>query len=62
MSRRGQNGVNDDVVDAINKLSKRLDNVGNTTYSVNGVNVGGDEDVANAFRTIARAIKVEGRA
>ena len=59
MSRR-QNGTND-VVYAIDKLSKRLGNIGNTTYSINGVNVNGDSDVEGAIRVLVRAAKLEGR-
>lgn len=62
MSRRGQNGANGDVIDAINKLGKKLGNVGNTSYNINGVDISDNAEVADAFRVIARAIKVEGRA
>lgn len=59
MNRR-QNG-NTDVVSAIDKLSKRLGNIGNTTYSINGVNVNGDSDIESAIQVLVRAAKVEGR-
>lgn len=62
MTRRGQNGVNDDVVSAIDKLNKKLSNIGNTSYSINGINVSGDSDVESAIRVLVRAAKVEGRA
>ena len=62
MARRSQNGANDDVVSAIDKLSKKLNNIGNTSYAINGVNVNGDSDVENAIKVLVRAAKVEGRA
>lgn len=63
MSRRSQNGTNEDVVAAINKLSKKLGNVGgNQTYNINGINANGDGEVENAIRVLVRAAKVEGRA
>lgn len=61
MNRRIQNGGNGDVVSAIDKLRKDLGNVGGTTYSIGGVTYNGESDVADAVRTIARAIKIEGR-
>lgn len=62
MSRRSQNGGNDDVVSAINKLSKKLGDIGTTTYNINGVRADGDSDVENAIKVLVRAAKVEGRA
>jgi hypothetical protein len=61
MNGRGQNGVITDVASAIDRMSKKLDNVGNTTYSINGITYSGDADLDNAFKTIVRAAKIEGR-
>lgn len=62
MNQRNQNGVNTDVVSAIDKLRKEMGNVGGTTnYSINGVNIGNDDGVAEAFETIIRAARIEGR-
>lgn len=61
MSSRSQNGVNTDVVSAIDKLRKDLGNVGNTTYSINGINVTEGTDAADAIHTLVRVIKMEGR-
>ena len=61
MNLRNQNGVNDDVVSAINKLRSELGNVGNTQYNINGLSYE-DGAVADAIRTIVRAAKVERRA
>ena len=57
MNRRGQNGANSEVVSAIDKLSKKLDNVGgNTTYnSIAGITYDDGSNIATAIETIARA-------
>ena len=61
MNRRNQNGVNDDVVDAIGKLRKDIGNINNTSYNINGVNYNADSDVAVAIETLVRAVLIEGR-
>ena len=61
MNSRRQNGVNDDVVNAIDRLNGRLDNVGGTSYNINGITYSDGSDVSNAIETIVRAIKIEGR-
>lgn len=58
--RTNQNGANDDVVNAINKMRKDLGNIGGDTYNVNGVSTS-DADVVDAIKTIVRAVKVERR-
>ncbi len=60
MSGRGQNG-NEEIISAINKLRNGLDNVGNTTYQVNGVTYDDGSEVSDAVRTLIRAAKVERR-
>ena len=60
MSNR-QNGVNADVVSAIDKLRKDIGNVGGTTYNVNGITYDDGTNVSNAIATIIHAIKLEGR-
>ena len=62
MSKQNQNGGNDDVVSAINKLGKRLGNTNSTTYNVNGVNVNNNSDVSSAIETLIRYAVIEGRA
>lgn len=59
MSNRGQNG-NSDVVTAINKLGKKLTNMGNT-YNIGGVTYDESSDVGMAIQTLTRAVLVEGR-
>lgn len=61
MSRRGQNGVESEVVSAINKLRKDLGNVGNTTYSINGITYDNGSEIAGAMQTIVRAARQERR-
>lgn len=62
MNDRIQNGGNDDVVSAINKLNKSLGNVGNTTYNVGGVTYDDGTNVSNAVQALIRAVTVERRA
>lgn len=61
MNQRNQNGVNSDVVSAINKLSKKLDNSPRNSYSISGINVSEGTDAADAIHTLVRAITMEGR-
>ena len=61
MNSRGQNGTNADVVSAIDKLNKKMDNFGNTTYSIAGVTYDDGSNIAEAVRTITRAAVRERR-
>lgn len=61
MNRRGQNGGNGDIVSAIDKLRKDLGNVGNTSYNINGITYDRGSELDDAFRTIVRYAKIEGR-
>ena len=61
MNSRVQNGDNSDVVSAINGLRKELGNVGNTTYSINGITYDDGSNISNAVRDIVRATIIEGR-
>ena len=60
--RTNRTNQNEDVVNAIDKLRKELNNV-NTgdTYSINGV-YANDDDIIDAIKSIVRAVKVERRA
>ena len=60
MNDRIQNGSNDDVVSAIDKLRKGIKDIGNTTYNINGIS-SSDTDVADAIMTITRAAIMERR-
>ena len=61
MNRRNQNATNDDVVSAIDKLRKDLGNIGGDTYNLGNITYDDGSDVANAFKTIIRAAKMERR-
>ena len=58
---RLQNGVNDDVISAINNLRKDLSNIGGNTYNVNGITYDDGSNITNAVRDLIRAAKVERR-
>jgi len=64
MSGRNQNGVNSDVVSAIDKLRKVMTsgNFGNTTNNnYSGITLNRGEDITEAFETIAHAVEIAGR-
>ena len=61
MNTRSQNGTNNDVVSAINKLSKNLGNIGGDTYNVNGITYDDGSNITEAVRTLVRAAKIERR-
>ena len=56
-----QNGSNNRVVSAIDKLSKKLGNASSNTYNINGITYEEGSDVSDAFKTIIRAAKIERR-
>ena len=62
MMNSNQNGfTNGDVVDAIDKLGRKLGNVGGNTYSIGGITYGKGSDVADAIETLVRATMMERR-
>lgn len=61
MNSRSRMSTNDDVVTAINKLRKDLGNVGNTTYSINGVTYDDGSNIRGAVQEIVRAARIERR-
>lgn len=61
MNRRSQNVGNGDVVNAIDKLRKDLGNVGNTSYNISGITYDRGSELDDAFRTIVRYARIEGR-
>lgn len=62
MNSRIQNGSNNDVISAINKLSKSLGNVkGGDTYNVNGITYDDGSNITDAVKTLVRAARQERR-
>ena len=61
MNSRIQNGTNNDVVTAINKLSKNLGNIKGDTYNVNGITYDDGSNITDAVRTLVRAARQERR-
>ena len=62
MSMRGQNGTNADIVSAIDKLNKKMDNMGNTTNNIiNGVTYDDGSNINDAVATLVRAARIERR-
>lgn len=61
MNRRSQNGANSEVVSAIDKLRKDLSNIGNTTYSINGITYDDSSNIAAAMEEIVRTARTARR-
>lgn len=61
MNQRSQNGTNDDVVSAINKLRNDLGSMSGNIYNINGVTYDDGTNVSNAVEALVRAVKIEGR-
>lgn len=56
-----QNGGNEDVVSALNKLREDISNLGGTTYQINGINYNNDSAVSDALETLVRYARMERR-
>lgn len=56
-----QNGGDNEIVSAINKLRKDLGNIRNTSYNINGVTYDDGSNISDAVKTLVRAAKVERR-
>ena len=61
MNAMRQNGKNYDVISAINKLNDKLDGVGNTYNTINGVTYDDGSNVTDAIETLVRYAKIGGR-
>ena len=57
----GQNGGNDDVISAINNLSKKISGMSGNTYTINGITYDDGSNVSNAVETLIRATRIERR-
>ena len=58
---QNQNGVNDDVVSAINDLKNALGNRSGDTISINGITYDDGSNIADAVKSLVRAARVERR-
>ena len=61
MKQRSQNGSNDDVVSAINRLRDGLSDIGGTQYNINGITYDDGSGIANAVGELVRAARIERR-
>ena len=60
MNNRNQNG-NSDVVSAIDKLGRNLENSNGNTYNINGITYDNNSSVNQAIQDLIRAIEIERR-
>ena len=60
-SLTNQNGSNQDVVNAINKLRKDIGSKTGNTYNLGGITYDDGSNVADAVQSLVRAVKIEGR-
>ena len=61
MNGNSQNGVNSDVVSAIDSLRKDLGNIGGTSYNINGITYDDGSNVSEAVKALVRAARIERR-
>ena len=61
MMNRNQNGVNDDVVSAIERLGRMIGSTPNNVYNVNGVTYDDGSNISSAVQSLIKAAKVERR-
>ena len=58
MNRKLQNGSNDDVISAINKLNDGLASNRGDTYNFGGITYDSGDEISNAVQTLVRAAKM----
>lgn len=58
MNHRNQNGINDDVVSAINKLHDAMGNINNNTYHIDGITYDDGSNISDAVQSLIRATRV----
>lgn len=61
MNRNLQNGANNEVVGAIDKLRKSMGDIGGNSYNINGITYDDGSAVSEAVQGLIRAIRIEGR-
>lgn len=57
----GQNGGNDDIVKALDRINSKLDNAGSTINNINGITYDDSSNLHGAIAQIVRAAKIERR-
>lgn len=61
MNRRNQNGVNSEVVSAIDKLRGEIGSLERNVYHIDGITYDDGSNIANAVKTITRVARMERR-
>ena len=61
MNRNRQNGNNDEVISAINKLDKSLNGISKPTYNVGGITYDDGSAVSDAVQELIRAARIDRR-
>lgn len=61
VEQRRQNGINSDIVSAIDKLNKKFDTINRPSYNIDGITYSGDSEVAEAIQALIRVAKIERR-
>ena len=57
----GQNGGNDDIIKALDRINSKLDNAGSTINNINGITYDDSSNLHGAIAQIVRAAKIERR-
>lgn len=61
MNSRIQNGVNDDVISAIDKLRRDVGKISTPSYNIGGITYDDGSNVSDAIKTLIRVAKIERR-
>ena len=61
MNQNRQNGTNSDVISALDKLNKSINNLERPSYVINGVTYDDGSNVSNAVESLVHAAKIERR-
>lgn len=61
MNKRGQNGVNSELISEFRKLRKDFGNLDRANYTINGITYDDGSNISNAVKSLVRAAKVERR-
>ena len=61
MTVKSQNGINDDVVSAINKLGDNLNSTSGNSYTINGITYDDGSAISDAVKSLIQAARIERR-